>query len=499
MIALQHQFLNELIAMQNSKLLQTLKLFSREELDVLGDFLRSPYFFADTNHHLYSQLFQYVMSFYDNWEHPDLSKERTFQKLFPGQKFLLSRMDRLMTSLLKNIHHFVYIHFKDIEEASYLEIIALIRFFRDRSEDKLMSHYTEKAKKRLQTLKVEGSQFYYNHFLLDEELLEQYILKYTNKAKIDQRKLFNALDVFYLLKKLEQACFLLSLHRFQNPQEMSGIIPFLDSVRSAYEQLGITNIPLVKVYYGAYDLLRAYKDSETDYWSLKKLIEQHRNEIPTHALKVFYGLLRNFTIIRYNLGAKHLNQEIFDLHRSHLEDGYLYFNNGILPGVYKNIVTLGLRVREYDWIFNFIHEYRYRIEGAKKPEDVYNYNLAVYYFEINEYEKALDLLADQYEDVIYKVAAKRMELKIYYEMQSEIIDSKIDAFKVYVFRLSELKVLKLKQTLNNNFINTLRQLRNPRTIHSEEKLRKLEKKIEKMTLVSEKEWLLSKVRNLLNV
>jgi len=216
-------------------------------------------------------------------------------------------------------------------------------------------------------------------------------------------------------------------------------------------------------------------------------------------LKILYGLLRNIIIKQHNLGAKHLLPEIFNLHRTHLEEGYLSFDQGILPSIFKNIVTMGLRVKAFDWVFQFLTNYKDKLEGAENSNDVYDYNMASYYFAIQEYDQALALLADQYEDIYYKIAARRMELKIYYETQSDLLDPKIDSFKVYVFRLSKKQILDHKRSSNNHFINFLRQLRNPRTIHDVRKLEKLEQKMLDTALLTEKDWLIDKVQEYLKV
>ncbi len=483
--------------MQKSKLLYTLKLFSREELYILSDFLKSPYFVSEANQRTRSALFQYIMTYYGNWEHPDLKKEKIFKKLFPNKKMTIGKMDKLMSALLKDIHHFIYIHFNEVEEEGFQETLALIKFFKRKAEYKSLGHYLEKAKKKLAACPLRGSQYYYNHFLLSDEIVQQYLIQYNKKSKLDYQAAFRPLDAFYLLKKLEQACFLLSLHRYQKPLEMPDIMEFLDTLKPLYEKQGLLDIPLVEIYYYTYELLKDEKDGEKGYWILKELIENHKSNIPVSALKVLYGLLRNFIIKEHNDGAKHLLEELFNIHRAHLEEGYLNFDQGILPSVLKNIVTMGLRVKAYDWVFNFLKEYKHKIEGTKTPQDVFNYNLASYYFAIEKYTQAMTLLVDQYEDIYYKIAARRMELKIYYETKSELLDSKIDAFKVYVFRLSKKQILDSKRASNNHFINILRQLRNPRTIHSPERLQKLLYKIEQTALLTEKDWLLAKVRMLL--
>ena len=232
---------------------------------------------------------------------------------------------------------------------------------------------------------------------------------------------------------------------------------------------------------------------ESAYEELKKMIEEKGKDIPHETLKILSGLSRNFIIYRYNGGDKHLEAEVFELYKSQLQQGFLYLQTGLLPATFKNIVTMGLRRHEYDWTYWFLNEYKDKIEGTAHALDVYHYNLATYFFRKKEYDNAIALLSDQYEDLFYKLSAKRLELKVYYETESTILDSKMDAFKLYVFRLSDKKLLARKIKSNNNFINFLRQIRNPKTMTHPLRIEKLKTKIQHCRYLSEKEWLLEKL------
>lgn len=479
--------------MHKSKLLYTLKLFSREELYLLSDFLRSPYLVPEANQRAYLPLFQYIVNFFGNWEHPDLDKTIAFKKVYPEEEMTKGKMDKLMSALLKEIHRFIALHFKENKEDSLREMVTLIQFFRKRDEHKSVIHYLEKAKKKLQHTPIQGRPYYFNSFLIGKEITQRHVVEDSNRFKLDHQSVFQPLDAFYLINKLEQACFLLSQHRFRRPVDLLEVLDFLDTVKPLYIRNGLLEIPLIKIYYFTYELLKKNNDESEGYEELKVMIEQYESTIPLESLKVLTGLLRNFIIEQHNRGFTQRLEEIFDLHRSHLEKGYLNFDKGILPSVFKNMVTIGLRVKAYDWVFQFLKKYKNKLEGTITPQDVYDYNLASYYFNIKEYDKSIALLADQYKDIFYKIAAKRLELKIYYETSSDLLDAKMDAFKVYIFRLPKRAILERKRASNNHFINFLRQLRNPRTIHSPQRLQKLHQKIKDTSLLTEKNWLLEKV------
>ena len=86
-----------------------------------------------------------------------------------------------------------------------------------------------------------------------------------------------------------------------------------------------------------------------------------------------------------------------------------------------------------------------------------------------------------------------MELKIYYELQSDILESRIDAFKIYIYRISQKVLPVVQRDGNNNFIDLLKQIRSPKTLDSLKRIEKLRNKVREKKSIAEKEWLLEKL------
>ncbi|MCB0643632.1 MAG: hypothetical protein KDC44_18420, partial [Phaeodactylibacter sp.] len=91
------------------------------------------------------------------------------------------------------------------------------------------------------------------------------------------------------------------------------------------------------------------------------------------------------------------------------------------------------------------------------------------------------------------LAARRLEIKILYELQSPILESKIEAFKVYIFRLSQTKLPDKPKEGNNNFLDLLRQVIHPKTYHNPERAQKLLDKLAEKKVVAERDWLEAKL------
>lgn len=78
--------------------------------------------------------------------------------------------------------------------------------------------------------------------------------------------------------------------------------------------------------------------------------------------------------------------------------------------VFRNIVTVGLRLGEMAWTEAFIHEYQRFLPEAQR-ENIVSFNLSQVYFYKRDYDKVIETLRHvEYEDVITNLNAKTLLL-----------------------------------------------------------------------------------------
>ena len=235
---------------------------------------------------------------------------------------------------------------------------------------------------------------------------------------------------------------------------------------------------------------------EQAYRELKRLLTLYAREIPFKALKQFHALCRNYCTREYNKSRGAFLHELFALYQEHLELGTLFYQEKLTPATLRNIVVCALRTEAYDWVAQFLEAYRDRISSTNQPQAIYRFNLANYHFALGDYERALDCLTDRYDDIYYQLAAKRMELKIYYEIDLEVLDAKIAAFKIYIYRISKKVLPAIPREGNNNFIDLLKQIRRTNTRFNLPRIQKLTEKVSTKTSIAERDWLLQKLKKL---
>ena len=148
-----------------------------------------------------------------------------------------------------------------------------------------------------------------------------------------------------------------------------------------------------------------------------------------------YVYAKNYCIRKINHGDVEYIRELFDLYKVMLKDRIIFKENYLSQFDYKNIVYLGLRISEFDWVKNFISKYNEHLDPAIR-QNAYTFNMAYYHFFQNNYDEVLTLLRSvEFTDFYYHLDSKSLLLKTYFELEeTEALFSLIEAFKVYIKR-----------------------------------------------------------------
>ena len=148
-----------------------------------------------------------------------------------------------------------------------------------------------------------------------------------------------------------------------------------------------------------------------------------------------YVYAKNYCIRKINHGDIEYIRELFDLYKVMLKDRIIFKDNYLSQFDYKNIVYLGLRISEFDWVQQFIVKYNEHLDPAIRA-NAYTYNMAYFHFFQNNYDEVLTLLRSvEFTDFYYHLDSKSLLLKTYFELEeSEAFFSLIEAFKVYIKR-----------------------------------------------------------------
>src|SRR5690606_33157843 len=172
-------------------------------------------------------------------------------------------------------------------------------------------------------------------------------------------------------------------------------------------------LPVIAVYLHCYRMLR-FPAEEAHFQSFKSLLLDQSGRFSEEEMHGLFILAINYCIRRLNAGGDRYFREAFDLYREGLNKEYLLEDGILTRFTYHNIVAIGLRLGELEWVRYFIGEYKNRLEKPYR-ESAFSYNLARLEYASGHHGYVLELLQKaNYRDPLLNLAAKTLLLKTYY-------------------------------------------------------------------------------------
>ncbi len=421
--------------MHKTKLYQILSSFSSFELNRLDKFIRSPYFNKNETWILYYEiLHRHIKS----KSQKELHKKHIWKKLYTDAPYDDKKFRKLTTDLLQLVIRFLSVekHFN-----SPLEVAKdILGHIRDKEITPLYNSSIKVSQRLAERHYYRNADYFYYRFNMDKTIfemrntLDKRLIKDASKdTGLD--RIMAHLDYFYLAEKLKYYSIILTWGKMYRREEN---ILFMDEIIQYVKENDFISIPSIALYYYVILLLKE-PENESNYFTYKQLLAEYLELFPNEEQKELYEHLINFSIRRLNSGSKAFLSESFENYKLGLENEFLYIKGKLSPFLFKNIVTSGLRLKEYDWVENFINKY-----SDKLPEEIrssaISYNLANLHFYKANYEEVLTLLQEvEISDIYYNLGAKSLLMATYYETQEwEVLDYFLHSFRVFLNRQKNL-------------------------------------------------------------
>ncbi len=462
--------------MHKSKLIELLKTFSTSELREFKDFVGSPFFNKNKELILF---YDYLKKIAPVFPLKKIHREYIYANLFKNKKYDEKHLNYLMSFLLKLAEE--YIGITKYKSTGILPDYHILSSCLDRQLNKHYQNYYQKAKKKLDANPICDIEHYYQNFLLAQVSDKHFGMQKIRRYDANIQAAADNLDLFYLTQKLKYACEMLDREKTLSVSYQQNM---LKEITLYLEHFEIESSPAIAIYYHIY--LTLTKENGDPYFEkLKVLLNEHTNKFSQFELKEMYLMALNFCIRKVRKKDEHYVEEAFVLFKKGIENRSLYENDLLSPWTFKNVIKLGLRLKQFDWIEGFIKKYKDDLDEEIR-ENALNYNLADLYYYKKELGKAQDLLQRvEFSDVFYALSSKVILLKIYYEKkEDEALYSLLASFKVYLHRNKVISNNVRKSYLN--FISLLNQiikgkLKNPSV---------LKEKIINTELLTARSWLL---------
>ncbi len=463
--------------MKDSKLAKLLETFNSLEWRRFRDFVYAPYYNKNTD----------VMSLFDVLYEikcfEGCDKEAIFKKAFQDVPYDRQRMGSLMNSLLKLAEQFLA-----VEEFHREPFRAQRLSLNELSRRKLERHYqfllkktkAEQRKKLLDLDKLKQK----------TELSEIEMVHFSNKKvrRFDESYLqvYSSMNEEYYTRLLKLVCGMLSMQLI-----VTGNMQLTDLTKQIIESLSANPpaSPLIRIYLSIYKMLSRGDDDEESYQhflGLERFIEEGRDRIDPEEMRVIYISAINFCARRMRQGEREkYAKRVIKLYREGIENKFLFEEDHLPHWTYTNVVKLMLMEREYAEAEVFIRRHKEDLSEDTKA-DAYIFNKAQLYFDQNEFDKVLDMLAQvNYSENYYNAGSRMLRIKTYFETDLlEPMLSDLAAFTKYLKRNKTMSDA-YKQTM----LNFCRMLYQVTRVRKEEKKAAVREKISSLQPLAERNWL----------
>jgi len=475
--------------MNQSRLVKHLQSLPTRERDRFQQFVHSPYF---NQHEKTVALLEVIYEAFETDNPELLDKKVVFHRLFPGKTFDDQPIHNLMSYLKKLYHRFLAV--EHTEQQPYTEQLLTMEHAYDRHQFDLLLNRSRNLEKQLKKSAHRDNTYHFAQYKL-HHLLGYYetIFVDRNNPKVLQR-MMDYLDRYFIIEKLRNSCHLTANQLILNTEFDFSFLDELLTYLSAHWSKFESELS-IRMYYHILLMLR--EEGETDHYSILKTILTEQSEALTPAESHdLYHFCYNFCIRQINQGLAEYQWELFELYQQGL-DSRVLFKSGLLhEWDFKNVVTLGCGLKQFEWTENFIETYKEYLPELSR-ENAYKYNLAMLHFSKADYDKALqELLHVQFTDVNYHLSTNFLLLRTYYALKdTEALLSLIETLRIYIMRTKKLTTEKKRSY--TNFLRFARKLvllkHQAHTFSKAElkaKLNALSKQVENTELVMFRNWIL---------
>ncbi|MGB1205433.1 MAG: hypothetical protein ACPG5B_07300 [Chitinophagales bacterium] len=468
--------------MYKTKLIILLKSLHKKELKKFEYYINTPFF---NTKKACIKLFNILSVSYPDFAEKEVARTVIFSKMFSQKKFQYNKLRYVMSDLTKLLEDFLaYCEYE--KNASEVNPFLLKAY----ASKNINNHFEQtfaQQQKTLEEILLRDDAFFFQQFTIEKERYNFNTL-HDNHTKFDVESILSQLDNFYIINKLKFYCEILnnptvvSVH-YEMPSLIEEILNYIEQQEAALS-------PAIMVYYQIVKTLQDH-DNENNYEVLLAYLQTYRHAFSDVELNHIYIYIKNYCVKKINNGNKVYFKKLHDMYKLLLKEEIILYRNYLSEFDYKNIVTLGLGLKEFDYTKVFIEEYKKHLL-PEVSKNAYTFNLAHFYFHTKNFQEVLSLLNEVvFTDSVYALDTKVLMAKSFYELNEVgLLWGFLDTFSAYLRKSKNIS--DTQRILYKRFISYLKKMTR---INSLKEINKLREKI-KDKPCGDSSWLLKKLNEL---
>ena len=477
--------------MENTKLIQILKTFSKTEFEDFGKFVFSPFF---NNSEQITKFYIFLQRHYPGFN-SSLTKENIYKEIYKDKDYKDKRVRDLLSRTLKLAEEFLA--YSDIRNDEFLIKRKTLGQIALRNLDK---HFEKKAGEigSMLNSNIKNDEYILNNYLFAESKRDY--LEYK-KALGKRSEFFNEITgeiekfiIYFIFRMLKYFSTLISQQLVMNKKYE---FTFLYEIIGYLRKNPAKDYPVVMIFYYSV-LLYIEPENEDIFFHLKDILAANTEIIEDKELRLIYTQMYNYSKEKQIHGSENFRRENFGIIKEMLSKNIYPMEAGYMPEhTYISITGEGLIFKEFEWTEKFMKDYREKLPPEKR-ENAFIYCSSVLNYRKKNYGGALRTLVKvSINDFYYHLRVKNHLLKIYYEQDDlETALSVIDSFRHF---LSTNKLIPEYIRIRFvNFVNFFSRLVNARLNNENSNIIILKKDISAVnpSQLENGTWLLERIKEL---
>jgi hypothetical protein len=435
----------------NLRLINVLRTFSKTELKEFEKFVSSPFFNKGRN---YIPFLNQLKKFYPKFDNEKLTQEYIYEKLYPGKKFNKQIIWNMTSSMMYMAEEFLMQ--LGLRKNQFVRSQQIAGELHDRK----LSSYNYKKLNEMEThidkMGIDDNYFRYktmleigrmnHHFNEDSQhLLREHVIRKGEYSIMNfmrdiadvisnQRSMANMYNINFEVN--------VPLAFVQNLQ--------LDKIVDYAYNNKFKHAAVLETYYRI--IMMVLDDSNSvHFFRYKELFEQNYTLFPYNEKYYLAAEMSNYAVSKVNAGDQSFRKTIFEIDKFKLKEGLLYQEKYFPKVLFVQIFANAMRAGELEWSKNFVDEYLHFLKPAyQKPVKALAWSSI--YFLNKQFGKSLEELGKvKFIDSVDKLYARFYYIRIYYELNEiEMLHNYIDSTRHFLNNNTSIGSL-----LINNYIRFL--------------------------------------------
>lgn len=409
--------------MENTKLINVLKTFTKQDVIKFREFVSSPFY--NKNQKVIA-LCEEVLKFYPEFNKEECTDAKIFRKMFGNEKFNYFKIKNIISDLYQL--SVLYLQHLSIEKKGMENEVNLLYELHERKLDTLYNQKEKQIKSKLLKISVKDEYYLRTEYQLARANTTHYKFKKSGYTFDLIQNEFDAYLQYALIVLLQTYAKMLTNSNHGN---IKFNMEMFDNVIEYVKDKEFENNPSSRIYKQIISL-ELTKDEKV-YRKLFELKEKFNDSLSLEDIYYILLVANSFAAYRLRLGDESYYKDRFRIFKE-IIDRKIQPENYILFVNFISNYTSACMVDEFEWADEFMTRFQNGISPEEERSNTINYCLGFKAYKTGNFNMALECFSKtHFKLFLTKVMVKSYTLRILYEKNLiEQTFSAIDNFRHYL-------------------------------------------------------------------